>query len=127
MTDVFQAVADPVRRHLIENLAAGEQPAGTLADRARTEFGLSQPAVSKHLRVLREAGVVRCRVDGPRRHYRLHREALEEVAGWVERQTRFWHDRLDGLSEMLGGSPDGPAPDGPEERHGRGGNRGDAG
>jgi DNA-binding transcriptional ArsR family regulator len=99
--DVFQAVADPVRRHLIETLAAGERPAGSLAERARVEFGLSQPATSKHLRVLREAGVVHCRVDGPRRLYPLRREPLVELAGWAETHARFWSDRLDALGDEL--------------------------
>lgn len=95
--DVFQAVADPVRRRLVEVLAEGERAAGDLAERARADFGVSQPATSKHLRVLREAGLVENRVDGSRRIYRLRPSGITEIADWAERQATFWTDRLDAL------------------------------
>jgi DNA-binding transcriptional ArsR family regulator len=99
--DAFQAVADPIRRRLIEHLGAGELAAGELVDRVRGEFGVSQPAVSKHLRLLREAGLVSSRVDAQRRIYRVRPRRLAEIGRWVDRQQRFWNDKLDALERDL--------------------------
>jgi DNA-binding transcriptional ArsR family regulator len=88
LVDVFQAVADKVRRRLVELLADGEATAGELAERMHTEFGISQPATSKHLRVLREAGMVTSRVDAQRRVYRLEARPLSEVVDWAQRLQR---------------------------------------
>lgn len=105
--DVFQAVADPVRRDLVEQLAdAGEASAGQLAAAARARFGISQPATSKHLKVLRDAGVVHRTVAAQRRLYRLEPAALQELAAWAERQTRFWEARLAALEGHLLDHPD---------------------
>jgi DNA-binding transcriptional ArsR family regulator len=91
--DVFQAVADPVRRRLVDRLANGECPAGELVRLAGDEFGISQPAVSKHLRVLREAGLVTSSVAAQRRVYRLEPTGLTEIHEWTTRRLRLWHDR----------------------------------
>jgi len=101
--DSFQAVADPIRRRLIEHLAGGELAAGELTRRVRLEFAVTQPAVSKHLRLLREAGLVASRVDAQRRIYHLRPRRLAEITGWVRRQQRFWEDRLDALERDLTG------------------------
>ncbi|MFY0406122.1 metalloregulator ArsR/SmtB family transcription factor [Solicola sp. PLA-1-18] len=94
--DVFEAVADPVRRELLGLLAAGDLAAGELAGR----FDVSRPAVSRHLRVLREAGLVTDQADGRRRVYRLERRALGEVTAWIDSLAPLadrWDARLDAL------------------------------
>jgi DNA-binding transcriptional ArsR family regulator len=90
---VFAALADPTRRRLLELLAAGERSAGSLA----AEFGISRPGVSRHLRVLREAGLVRCAQDGPHRVYALDPGPLAEVEEWLAPWRAFWAQRLDAL------------------------------
>ncbi|GMQ86156.1 MAG: metalloregulator ArsR/SmtB family transcription factor [Acidimicrobiia bacterium] len=95
--DVFTAVADPTRRSIVEMLAHGELEAGAIAER----FDISRPAVSRHLRLLRESSLVCARKDGRRRLYRLEGHALTEVADWAERQRVFWSDRLDALERHL--------------------------
>lgn len=105
--DVFQAVADPVRRTLVERLARdGAVAAGALAAEANERFGISQPTTSKHLKVLREAGVVARTVDAQRRVYRLEPTALDDLADWAALQTRRWNQRLDALEEHLLDRPD---------------------
>jgi|SRR5829696_10370275 len=99
--DAFQAVADPIRRRLIEHLGRGELAAGELVERVRGEFGVSQPAVSKHLRLLREAGLVASRVDAQRRIYHVRPNRLAEIGRWVDRQQRFWTGRLADLDRTL--------------------------
>lgn len=99
--DAFQAVADPIRRRLIEHLRDGELAAGELVERVRGEFGVSQPAVSKHLRLLREAGLVASRVDAQRRIYRVRPRRLAEIGHWIDRQRRFWDDKLAALERAL--------------------------
>lgn len=105
--DVFQAVADPVRRRLVEVLADGERSAGELAAVVHAEFGVGQSGASKHLRALRDSTLVASRVDGARRIYRLRPGHLDELAQWAHRQTRFWNSRLDALESELDdkGSP----------------------
>lgn len=99
--DVFQAVADPVRRRLVEMLADGERSAGELAAVAHAEFGVGQSGTSKHLRELRNSTLVVSRVDGARRIYRLQPWHLDELAQWAHRQTRFWNSKLDALESEL--------------------------
>ncbi|SFB55666.1 transcriptional regulator, ArsR family [Amycolatopsis marina] len=99
--DTFQAVADPVRRSIIERLASGEASAGELAEHTSGEFGISQPATSKHLRALREAGLVSSTIAAQRRIYRLDPRPLADIADWAHRQHRFWSDRLDTLENQL--------------------------
>jgi DNA-binding transcriptional ArsR family regulator len=93
----FDVLGDPVRRRLLELLADGQAPAGELSAAVRAEFGISQPAVSQHLKVLRENGFATVRVDGARRLYSLDADPLLEVDAWLERYRGFWEQRLDAL------------------------------
>jgi DNA-binding transcriptional ArsR family regulator len=90
---VFEALADPTRRRILELLAAGERSAGELA----AEFAISRPGVSRHLRVLRESGLVRSRGEGQRRLYSVDPAPLAEVQEWLTRYREFWAQRLDAL------------------------------
>lgn len=99
--DGLEAVGDPVRRRFVELLARGERTAGELAALAAEEFGITQPAASRHLRVLRESGVVAARVDGQRRVYALEPAGLDEAAAWFEGLAAFWEQRLDALGTEL--------------------------
>jgi DNA-binding transcriptional ArsR family regulator len=94
---VMDALGDPVRRRLVELLADGSRPAGELAAAVGGEFGISQPAASRHLRVLREAGLVTAEVDGSRRLYAVRAEALDQVEAWLHGVRRFWDQHLDAL------------------------------
>lgn len=87
-----------MRRRLVELVGAGERPAGDLAAAVGAEFGISQPAVSRHLRVLREAGLVESRPVGPVRLYALQPEAVDEVARWAQGVVHAWRPRLDALA-----------------------------
>jgi DNA-binding transcriptional ArsR family regulator len=95
--EVFEALADPTRRRLVELLAEDERSAGELAG----HFRVSRPAISKHLRVLREAGLVQVRGDAQRRIYRLEPQALGRAEGWLARHRQFWQERLDALEAQL--------------------------
>jgi len=95
--DAFLALADPTRRRIIESLADGESAFGDLAG----QFDMSRPAVSQHLKVLREAGLVRVRKDAQRRIYRLNAEGLDELGEWLESVRHFWGARLDDLERSL--------------------------
>jgi DNA-binding transcriptional ArsR family regulator len=94
---VFEALADPTRRRILELLAERERVAGELAG----EFRVSRPAISRHLRVLREAGLVSYRGEAQRRVYRFEPGRLSEVDRWVERRRRTWTERLDALARHL--------------------------
>ena len=94
---VFAALADPTRRRLLELLASGERSAGELA----AEFDISRPGVSRHLRVLREAGLVRARGEGQRRVYSVDPSPLDEVDAWLAHWRGFWAQRLDALDTEL--------------------------
>lgn len=97
-------IADPTRRRILELLRDGEVAAGELAD----EFSISRPAVSRHLRVLREAGLVGSRVDGQRRVYALDARPLAELDAWLEPYRRLWARRLDAFdTEIRRGRRDG--------------------
>lgn len=96
--DAFAALADPTRRHVLELLATGERTAGDLTAEVRARSGLSQPAVSQHLAVLREAGLVAVRVDGPRRLYATRAEALTALAAWLDAVTPGFAPALDALA-----------------------------
>lgn len=98
---VFEALGDPVRRLMVETLAIGEQPAGLLVATVRARFGISQPAGSQHLRVLREHGVVAVRVEGTRRWYSVRPEALAELDDWLESFRHGWDQPLDALATEL--------------------------
>lgn len=95
--NTFAALGDPIRQRIVELLAHGDRDAGDLA----AHFDVSRPAVSRHLRVLREAGVVRSREEGRRRVYALRSEALDEVARWVLKYRAFWAQHLDELEKHL--------------------------
>ena len=94
---IFVALADPTRRAIVEELAVREQPVGDLV----TRFGGSQPAMSRHLRVLREAGLVRVRADGQRRLYRVDTKGLEAIEAWVDEHRRKIARQLDALERYL--------------------------
>jgi DNA-binding transcriptional ArsR family regulator len=96
-TDAFNAVAEPRRREILELLAAGERPVNEVV----RMLGMSQPLVSKHLRVLREVGVVEVRGEGRRRLYWLNAKALRPIHDWVKGYERFWSGRLDQLDTVL--------------------------
>lgn len=93
----FEALAEPNRRRILDVLRDGERPAGDLV----AALAISQPGVSKHLRVLRESGLVRARVDGQRRLYSLEAASLSEIDAWLAPYRRFWADRLDALERHL--------------------------
>lgn len=95
--DVFLAIAHPVRRQILDRLAAGEESVSQLAE----PFGMSRPAVSQHLRVLRDAGLVTEQRHGRERHYRLQPERLDEVRAWMRTYDRFWHTHLASLGAYL--------------------------
>ena len=97
----FDVLGDPVRRRILELLAAGEQSSGGITDVIRNEFGISQPAVSQHLRVLREHGFATARADGTRRLYVVGAGPFKEVDAWLERFRGFWEQRLDALGTEL--------------------------
>lgn len=93
----FEAVAEPNRRRILDVLREGERPAGDVV----AALGMSQPGVSKHLKLLREAGLVAVRADGQRRLYRLDPNGLAELEAWLAPYRRFWADRLARLDEHL--------------------------
>ena len=95
--DTFIALSDPTRRRIIESLALGETAFGDLADK----FEMSRPAVSQHLKVLREAGIVTARAEAQRRIYRLSDGGLDEIDAWLGKVRKFWNARLDKLEELL--------------------------
>lgn len=96
--DVFEAVAEPSRRALLDELAGGERTAGELV---ATLPGLTQPTVSRHLRVLREVGLVEVRPDAQRRIYALRSDGLIEIGAWLDRYRHFWAGHLDDLEQHL--------------------------
>jgi len=97
----FNVLGDPVRRRILELLADGEQTSGAITTAIRAEFGLSQPAVSQHLRVLRDSGFASARAEGARRFYAVESAPLSEVDAWLDRFRRLWDHRLDALGTEL--------------------------
>jgi DNA-binding transcriptional ArsR family regulator len=97
----FDVLGDPVRRRILELLAESELASGAIVDVIRAEFAISQPAVSQHLRVLRESGFALVRPEGQRRVYAVDSSALREVDEWLERFRRFWNHRLDALATEI--------------------------
>ena len=97
MAAAFDVLAEPHRRQLLDLLRRGDQPVNALVQ----HLGLSQPAVSKHLRVLREAGLVDTRVDAQRRVYRLRPHPLREIDAWLAPYRLLWAERLDELERHL--------------------------
>lgn len=102
MVETFEVLAEPHRRRILDLLREEERPVGELV----RLLAASQPAVSKHLRVLRDAGLVEVRVDAQRRLYRVRPEPLREVARWLEPYRLLWESRLDDLERHLDQMPD---------------------
>jgi DNA-binding transcriptional ArsR family regulator len=96
-SDVFNAVAEAHRREILDTLIAGEKAVGAIV----TDLSMSQPQVSKHLRVLSEVGLVRCRAEGRRRLYRLEPARLQPMHDWLATYERAWNERLDRLDDYL--------------------------
>ncbi|GAA2717134.1 ArsR/SmtB family transcription factor [Micromonospora olivasterospora] len=97
----FDVLGEPVRRRILELLAGGERSAGEVCAVIREEFGISQPAVSQHLRVLRDSGFATVRPQGTRRLYTVNPEPLREVEDWLGHFRRFWAQPLDALATEL--------------------------
>jgi DNA-binding transcriptional ArsR family regulator len=96
-SDVFNAIAEAHRREILDVLMAGEKPVGAIVD----DLSMSQPQVSKHLRVLSEVGLVRCRAEGRHRLYRLEPARLRPLQEWLAKYERAWNDRLDRVEDYL--------------------------
>lgn len=97
----FDVLGDPVRRRILELLADGEMTSGAVCAVIREEFGISQPAVSQHLKVLRDSGLATVRADGARRLYEVKHEPLRDVDAWLDRFRRAWTPHLDALATEL--------------------------
>lgn len=97
----FDVLGDPVRRRVLELLADGEQSSGAITAAVQEEFGISQPGVSQHLRVLREHGFAVVRAEGTRRLYAVDTAPLQEVDEWLAHFRKFWTQRLDALATEL--------------------------
>ncbi|MFQ4146452.1 metalloregulator ArsR/SmtB family transcription factor [Chlorogloeopsis sp. ULAP02] len=95
--DVFVAIADPTRRALLDRLRLGEQPVKELAE----PFAMSLPAISQHLQVLCEVGLVEMRKSGRQRLYRLNPEPLKQISNWIVHYEQFWQEKLDALGDYL--------------------------
>jgi DNA-binding transcriptional ArsR family regulator len=111
----FDVLGDPVRRRILELLATGEHTSGAITETIRSEFGISQPGVSQHLRVLREAGFATVRPEGARRLYAVNAEPLRDVDTWLNHFRASWTPHFDALdteiargrrARRLRGSPD---------------------
>lgn len=97
----FDVLGDPVRRRILELLAAGEQASGDIVEVVQREFGISQPAVSQHLKVLRESGFATVRPDRQRRIYAVDAAPLREVDQWLDRFRAFWDPKLEALATEI--------------------------
>jgi DNA-binding transcriptional ArsR family regulator len=97
----FDVLGDPVRRRILELLADGELTSGAITSVVQGEFGISQPAVSQHLKVLRESGFASARPEGTRRLYAVRAEPFQELDDWLEHFRAFWNQRLDSLATEL--------------------------
>jgi DNA-binding transcriptional ArsR family regulator len=101
LVHAFDVLGDPVRRRILELLADGEMTAGAVSAAVQAEFAISQPAVSQHLKVLRDNGFASVRPDGQRRLYAVRGEALRDVHEWLAGFRRFWTPKLDALSTEI--------------------------
>ena len=101
LVHAFDVLGDPVRRRILELLAEGELSSGAITAVVQAEWGISQPAVSQHLRVLRDSGFATVRPEGARRLYAVGSEPLHEVDVWLDQFRRFWEQRLDSLATEL--------------------------
>jgi DNA-binding transcriptional ArsR family regulator len=112
----FDVLGDPVRRRILERLAEGEVTAGAVCELIGKEFGITQPAVSQHLKVLRDNGFATVRPEGARRLYVVNSEPLRDVDEWLGNFRRFWAPHLDALAlELAAGRPGGPRRAGADE------------
>ena len=96
-SDVFNAIAEANRREILDTLIAGEKAVGAIVD----DLSMSQPQVSRHLRVLGEVGLVKCRAEGRRRLYRLVPEQLQPMQDWLAKYEQMWNERLDRIEDYL--------------------------
>jgi DNA-binding transcriptional ArsR family regulator len=124
MVVAFDVLGDPVRRRILELLVDGERSSGGVSVVIQEEFGISQPAVSAQLRILREAGFASVRADGTRRLYAVNSGPLREADAWLGRFRQFWAPHLDALeTELARGRRERPTPppsgDGRESRRDR--------
>ena len=115
MDQMLQALADPRRRLIVEILLEGEQPVGDLVKR----LPIAQSGVSRHLRILRDAGLVASRAEGQRRLYSLRPEPFETLSGWLDRYRRLWEERLDNFELELERRVAALDPETPDETEGR--------
>ncbi|MUL43814.1 winged helix-turn-helix transcriptional regulator [Streptomonospora sp. PA3] len=99
--NAFDVLGDPVRRRILELLAEGESTSGAVSAVIREEFGISQPAVSQHLKVLRESGFATVRPEGTRRLYAVNPGPLRDIDEWLDRFRLFWAPRFDALATEL--------------------------
>lgn len=97
----FDVLGDPVRRRIVELLAEGEAAAGEVVEAVQAQFGISQPAVSQHLRVLRESGLATVRPEGARRLYAVAPDRLREVDDWLAPFRSYWEPRLEALGTEI--------------------------
>jgi DNA-binding transcriptional ArsR family regulator len=97
----FDVLGDPVRRRILELLAGGEHTSGAITEVIRAEFGITPPAVSQHLRVLRESGFATVRPEGARRLYSVDAEPLRDVDAWLDRFRAYWTPHLDALATEI--------------------------
>jgi DNA-binding transcriptional ArsR family regulator len=101
MMHAFDVLGDPVRRRILELLAERERSSGEIVEVVGREYGISQPAVSQHLRTLRESGFAIVRIDGARRIYAVDATPMKEVDAWVSRFRGFWQHKLDALATEI--------------------------
>lgn len=117
----FDVLGDPVRRRILELLLAGERSSGQIVEVVGKEFGISQPAVSQHLRVLREHGFASVRAEGTRRLYAVEASGMREVDRWVQQFRDLWSRHLDALGTELArgrrAAREVPDPNDPKESH----------
>jgi DNA-binding transcriptional ArsR family regulator len=99
--NAFEVLGGPVRRRILELLADADLTSGQVVEVIAEEFGISQPAVSQHLRVLRESGFASVRPDGARRLYSLDLSGVDDVEAWLSNLRRFWEQRLDALATEI--------------------------
>jgi DNA-binding transcriptional ArsR family regulator len=95
--DVFQAIADPTRRDILQLLGTGPMNLNAIAE----NFPVSRPAISQHIKILTECGLVYVKQHGRERYCEARLQKLTEVTAWIEKQKQFWHSKLDALGEML--------------------------
>jgi DNA-binding transcriptional ArsR family regulator len=108
MSAAFDVLGDPVRRRILELLSDGERASGEIVDAVQRDFAITQPAVSQHLKVLRDGGFTAVRADGPRRVYSIDPAPLREIDAWLDHFRGFWAHKLDALAtEIARGKRDG--------------------